>query len=314
MMRVVLKRLAMAVPLFFVVTFLVFALVQLAPVDAATQLAGEQGTPQQIERLRQQLGLDEPLLTRYSSWLGNLFQGDLGQASTLGFQPVTDVIKQRMGVTASLVILAIVMSSTLGGVMGVVAALRPRGIADRIVLGVSMLGISLPQFWIGLVLAVLFGVKLGWLPAVGYVPISDGVLEWFKHLLLPTLALSLQPAAEIARQLRGSLIDVLSTDYILAARARGTPQTVLVMKHALKNAAAPVITIAGFRFSQLAGTAVVIESAFALNGLGTVATRAALTGDVPMVLGIVVLTLLFVLMINLLVDLSYGYFNPRVRT
>jgi peptide/nickel transport system permease protein len=165
-----------------------------------------------------------------------------------------------------------------------------------------------------LVLAYVFAVKLGWLPAVGYVPITEGVAAWFGHLLLPVMALSMQPAAEIARQLRGSLIDVMSTDYILAARARGTPQTVLVIKHALKNAAAPVVTIAGFRFSQLAGTAVVVESAFALNGLGSVATRAAVTGDVPMVLGVVVLTLLFVLLINLVVDLSYGYFNPKVRT
>ena len=314
MMRVVARRLATAVPLFLVVTFLVFALVQLAPVDAATQLAGEQGTPQQIERLRQQIGLDRPLHLRYLRWLGNVLQGDLGQASTLGFQPVTDVIKQRIGVTASLVILAILMSSIVGCAFGVVAALRPRGIADRIVLGLSMLGIALPQFWIGLMLAVVFGVKLGWLPAVGYVSITDGLFGWFEHLLLPAIALSFQPAAEIARQLRGALIDVLSSDYILAARARGTPQGVLVAKHALKNAAAPVVTIAGFRFSQLAGTAVVIESAFALKGLGTVATRAAVTGDVSMVLGIVVLTLLFVLVINLLVDLSYGYFNPRVRT
>jgi peptide/nickel transport system permease protein len=312
--RVVLKRVGTAIPLFLGVTFLVFALVQLAPVDAAKQLAGDQGTPEQIARLREQMGLDQPLWTRYFTWLGHAVHGDLGQASTLGFQPVTEVLRQRLGVTASLVILAILMSSILGALLGVIAALRPRGLVDRFVLGLSMLGISLPQFWIGLVLAYVFAVKLGWLPAVGYVPITEGVAAWFGHLLLPVMALSMQPAAEIARQLRGSLIDVMSTDYILAARARGTPQTVLVIKHALKNAAAPVVTIAGFRFSQLAGTAVVVESAFALNGLGSVATRAAVTGDVPMVLGVVVLTLLFVLLINLVVDLSYGYFNPKVRT
>jgi peptide/nickel transport system permease protein len=217
------------------VTFLVFALVQLAPVDAAKQLAGDNGTPEQIARLRQQLGLDQSLFARYFTWLGHAVHGDLGQASTLGFQPVTEVLRQRLGVTASLVILAIVMSSIIGVLLGVIAALRPGGLVDRVVLGLSMLGISLPQFWIGLVLAYVFAVRLGWLPAVGYVPIGEGVMGWFGHMLLPVLALSIQPAAEIARQLRGSLIDVLSADYILAARARGTPQRVLEKQHHLKN-------------------------------------------------------------------------------
>jgi peptide/nickel transport system permease protein len=314
MLKLLGKRVLSAVPLFFVVTFAVFALVQLGPVTAATALAGDQATPDQIQALNDQLGLQRPIWERYGRWLEHLAHGDFGQALTLGFQPVTDVLVQRMGVTISLVLVAIALSVLVGGALGVIAALRPNGIVDRFVLAQTVLGISLPQFWIGLVLVVVLAVKLGWFPAVGYKPLSVGAVPWFEHIILPAIALSIQPGSEIARQLRGSLIDVLGTDYILAARARGIPTWTLVSKHALKNAAAPVVTITGFRFAQLPGTAVVVEGVFALNGLGSLVTRAALTADTAVVLGVVVLTLVFVLIVNLLVDLSYGYLNPRIRT
>jgi peptide/nickel transport system permease protein len=314
MLKLLGKRLLTAIPLFFAVTFAVFWLISLNPATAATSLAGDQATPEQVAALNAQLGLDQPLWSRYWGWLGHVFQGDFGQAITLGFQPVTDVLLSRIAVTVSLVVAAIVLSLVVGMALGVLAALRPASIVDRFVLGVSVLGISLPQFWIGLLLVVWLSVSLGWLPAVGYTPISEGVIPWAAHIILPVVALSIQPACEIARQLRGSLVDVLSSDYILAARARGTPTLPLVCKHALKNAAAPVATITGYRLAQLPGTAVVVEGVFALNGLGSVVTRAALTSDTAVVLGVVVLTLVFVLIVNLLVDLSYGYLNPRVRT
>ncbi|MGI5129836.1 ABC transporter permease [Pseudonocardia sp. CA-107938] len=314
MLKLLGKRLLTAIPLFFGVTFIVFWLISLNPATAATSLAGDQATPDQIAALNVQLGLDRPLWDRYWGWLSNISHGDFGNAITLGFQPVTDVLLSRVAVTISLVVGAIVLSVVVGMALGIAAAMRPTSLVDRAVLGVSVLGISLPQFWIGLLLVVWLSVQLGWLPAVGYTPITEGVLPWASHILLPVIALSIQPACEIARQLRGSLVDVLSSDYILAARARGTPTLPLVCKHALKNAAAPVATITGFRLAQLPGTAVVVEGVFALNGLGSVVTRAALTSDTAVVLGVVVLTLVFVLIVNLLVDLSYGYLNPRVRT
>jgi peptide/nickel transport system permease protein len=314
MLKLLGKRILTAIPLFFGVTFVVFWLISLNPATAATSLAGDQATPEQIAALKAQLGLDQPLWDRYWGWLTHVFQGDFGQAITLGFQPVTDVLLSRVAVTISLVVGAIVLSLVVGMALGILAAMRPASLVDRAVLGVSVLGISLPQFWIGLLLVVWLSVQLGWLPAVGYTPFTDDPVDWAAHILLPVVALSIQPACEIARQLRGSLVDVLSSDYILAARARGTPTLPLVCKHALKNAAAPVATLTGFRLAQLPGTAVVVEGVFALNGLGSVVTRAALTSDTAVVLGVVVLTLVFVLIVNLLVDLSYGYLNPRVRT
>jgi peptide/nickel transport system permease protein len=314
MLKLLARRLLVTVPLFFGVTFAVFLLVDLSPVTAATSLAGDQATQAQIAALNHQLGLTQSIWERYGHWLDRLFHGDFGQSITLGFQPVTRVLTQRVGVTASLVISAIVLSIVVGSTIGIVAALRPNGLVDRAMLGLSVLGISLPQFWVGLVLVVFFSVKRGWFPAVGYVPIGSGIVPWFKHMILPVVALAIQPAAEISRQLRNSLLDVMGTDYILAARARGTPTLTIVAKHALKNAAAPVVTLTGFRFAQLPGTAVVVEGVFALNGLGSLVTRAALTSDTAVVLGVVVFTLIFVLLVNLLVDLTYGYLNPRVRT
>jgi peptide/nickel transport system permease protein len=311
-MKVVLRRIFVAVPLVLVVSLVVFVLVDLSPGDPAQQLAGESGTPAQAAAIRHQLGLDRPLLSRYGEWLYHLVRGDLGSSITTG-EPVSRVLARRGEVTLWLLLFSLVFAVVIGTLLAVWAAHRPYGIVDRGVLVLSSLGIALPGFWLAVVAILAFAIKLQWLPPLGYVPFSEEPWEWFRHLILPSAVLSVVTGAEITRQLRTSLVDVMGTDYILAARARGISNSRLLFKHAMKNALAPVVTITGYRAAQVLGASVIIDYTFAMNGIGQLAVDASNQGDLPSILGIVVVSLVFVVIVNALVDLSYSYFNPRVR-
>ena len=313
MLKMLGRRILLSIPVLLIVSLLVFALLELAPGDVAVTVAGESASPERIAEVREQLGLNEPFITRYWNWLTDAISGDLGRSLTNGAD-VASTIADRLPVTASLALVTIIMSTVIGLVCGILAALRPKGVVDRVIVTGASIGIAVPSFWAGLVLVLLFAVNRSWFPAIGYAPLTDGWWEWLRHLILPAAALAMLPAAELTQQLRASLTDTMQKDYVLTARAKGMRSRSLVLKHSLKNAAIPVVTVLGFRMAQLLGGTVVIERVFVMPGLGSLAVESVLSRDLVVVQGIVVFTTLIVIASNLLVDASYGYFNPKVRS
>ena len=307
------RRVASIVPVMLIVSFLTFSLTYLVPGDAASVAAGESATPEQIELVRQQLGLDRPFFVQYASWLLQVVRGDLG-TSLLSSRPVLDSLIDALPVTLSLTVLALLLAVVAGLTLGIVAGLRPGTTVDRLSTAIATLGISMPSFWLGLILVSVFAVQLGLAPVAGYVPIAEGgIVAWFQHLLLPAVALGTVTAAEVTRQTRAGVVDVTEQDYIRTAVAKGLPRHLVVVKHTLKNAAIPVVTVLGLQASALIGGAIVIERIFAIPGLGTLAIDSVINQDFPVVQGFVLMITLFVLLVSFLVDTSYLYFNPKVR-
>ncbi|WP_448638445.1 ABC transporter permease [Geodermatophilus sp. URMC 63] len=295
------------------VSMIVFSLQLLIPGDPAVRLAGEAPTPEQIEAVRETLGLNDPFLYRYVEWLGGLVQGDMG--TSLGTTAsVGDLIAGRLPVSISLIFVTLLFALLIGVPAGVVAGMRHGSVMDRLVTGVSSLGLAVPNFWVAGVLITIFAISTRWLPANGYVPISDGLGQWFSHLILPAAALSLAFAAEIARQTRASLASVWRADYVRTARAKGLSGGSILFKHAGKNAAVPVATVIGIQLAQLIGGTVVIEQVFALPGIGQLVLQSVFNSDFPVVQGVVMVSAVAVLLVNFTVDVSYLYFNPKLRS
>ncbi|MEU6073787.1 ABC transporter permease [Micromonospora sp. NPDC047074] len=313
MLRYAGRRLLAAIPLLFVVPLLVFALIELAPGDPAVILAGDEPTPERVEAIREELNLNDPVLLRYLMWIGDVVRGDLG-TSFLSDQTVTELLTRRMATTLSLVLVAMIFAIVLGATLALVATLRSGGIVDRIVNGFASISIAIPGFWFGLVLASVFAVGLQMFPAFGYQPLSDGFWPWLSHLILPGIALGLLPAAEVTLQLRSALGQVMKTDYVLNAEAKGLSRSSVVFKHSLKNACIPVITVLGFRVAEVLAGSVTIEMIYNMPGLGRTAVEAVQGRDVPVLLGFVLFSTTIVVLVNLIVDISYGYFNPKVRS
>lgn len=312
MLAVVGKRLLSVVPLFLLVTIISYGLIELVPGDAAAALAGDNARPEDIVALRKHLGLDAPLVLRYLRFLGRVLSGDLG-SSVRNSQAVSRTILDRAQATVSLVLVALLIAIVVALFVGTLAAVRPGGWLDRlIVVGVTA-AMAIPSFLIGVLLITYFAVNRTWLPATGYEPFGGGVLEWIKHVILPATALAVVPGAELTRQVRGAMRDTLELDYVRTARAKGLRPSKVLVKHAGKNAAVPVVTVLGLQAGRLLGGAAVIETVFAFPGIGSLAIQAVQTGDVSLVQGIVLLGSGAVLLINLLVDLSYAYFNPKLR-
>jgi peptide/nickel transport system permease protein len=307
-----LRRLLFVVPILFLVSILVFSFVLLIPGDPAVTLAGDNPTPEQISQIRDKLGLNDPILTQYGHWVGHIVRGDLGDSLFTG-RPVWKSIKERLPVTISLAGLSLLFALIIAVPAGIIAAVnRGRWIDSLTTVGAS-LGLAMPSFWLGLILVLVFGLRLGWLPATGFISISDSPWEWFKHLVLPAVTLGAAAAAETTRQLRASLSDVLDEDYVRTARAKGLGWRSVVFKHGMKNAAIPVITVVGFQVAFLLGGSVIVEQLFALPGLGGLAIRAVLDRDVPVIQGIVMFAATIVIAVNLVVDMLYGLLNPKVR-
>ncbi|TQM11359.1 ABC transporter permease [Pseudonocardia kunmingensis] len=305
------RRFLVAVPLLFVVvSFGVFALVDLAPGDAAVALAGETATAEDVARVRTALGLDQPVLQRYGSWLGGVVTGDLGTSLTRR-QDVGELVASRIPPTLSLALVALGLAVVISLTLGTLAAVRAGSVLDRAVAVFTAAGIALPQFWVGLLLVLAFSLYLGWLPATGYTPLTENAGGWLSHLLLPALALAWLPAAELTRHVRSATAEVLVRDHILTARAKGLLTGRIVTRHVLRNAGIPVITVLGTRIAQLLGGTVVIETVFGIQGLGSLTVDAVLSRDMPVILGVVALATGVVLVINYLVDLSYGVIDPR---
>jgi peptide/nickel transport system permease protein len=306
------KRIAFVPVTLLIVSFAVFGLLFIVPGDPAVTLAGDSPTAERIAEIRELLGTDRPLGEQYVDWLRNAVSGDLGR-SLHTRQAVTTVIMQRVPATASLLGLSMVLATLSSIVLGITAALHHNGWPDRVIQAVMGLGVAVPSFWIGLMLVYVFALKLGWLPAIGYVAVTDDPVEWLRHLLLPAMALSLATTPELVRQLRAAMLDALQEDYVRAARARGYGEARIAGKHALKNAAIPVVTVLGTQLGILVGGAAIIEKVFGIAGVGSLAVDSVFSRDLPLVQGVVVVTTIAVLVVNLLVDVSYGYFNPRVR-
>lgn len=309
----VVRRLGLAFPLVLLVSFVIFVLVDLTPGDRAIAVAGADATPEQIAVVRNRLGLDQPMFVRYFDWITDAMRGDLG-TSWRSSEDVTSILARRLPVTLSLTTVTLAIVVVLAVMLGVSAALRPGGFVDRVITGVCAAAIAAPPFWLAMILILTLSLNRGWFPALGYEPLSSGVGTWLRHLMLPAAALASTPAAELALQLKSSLVDVMGRDYVLSARAKGLSASKVVLKHALKNALIPVVTVLGYRAAQLLGGTAVIEAVFALRGLGELAVSSTLGGDMPVLLGLVLLTTFVVVCVNLLVDLSYLYFDPKART
>lgn len=312
MVRVAVGRLASAVPLILLITLGTFVLGQLMPGDQAYAVAGPDATPEEVDQVRRDLHLEDAPPVRYARWLGDAVTGDLG-VSAATRRPVADELRRRWPVTASLGLVALTLSLGLGIPIGVAQGLRPGSWLDRALLALVSVGLAAPAFWLATLLVYLLAVQRQWLPALGYAELGDSPVEWLRHLLMPALTLAVVGAAEIARQLRAALVDVLQQDHIRAATARGLSPRVVVGKHALRNASLPVLTIVGLRIGQLLAGAVVVEEIFELHGLGSYALDAILNQDFAVVQGVVLLTAVVVVASNLLVDVLYHWANPKGR-
>ena len=295
-----------------VVAFVVFLLLYLTPGDPAAILAGDAATSEDIARVREALGLNAPFLERFGQWIWRLLHGDLG-ISIFTRLPVTELIGQRIGPTLSLTLCTLVVSVLVAVPLGVVAAARAGGWIDRAVMAFSVGGFSVPVFVLAYVLIYLFSIQLEWLPVQGYRPLGDGVWEWARHLVLPSIALGTVYIALIARMTRASMLDVLSQDYVRTAQAKGLAPHAVLLGHALKNAAVPIVTVVGIGVALLIGGAIVTETVFALPGIGRLTVDAILRRDYPVIQGVVLIFSAAYVLINLAVDLSYMLFDPRIR-
>jgi peptide/nickel transport system permease protein len=312
MARLLLRRVASLVPLLFIVSVLVFGLLVMLPGDPAHAIAGDQATPSQVAAIRTSLGLDRPLVVQYGHWVGGVLRGDLGH-SVIGNYPVRNAIATRAPVTISLVGAGLFLSVVIGIPLGAFAASRPRGVVDRLVTFGASAGVAVPNFWLGLVLLWLFTAVVHWFPPTGYVGLAADPVGWLRHLALPAVTLGAVGAAEILCQTRAAVGEALQQDYVRALRAKGLRRPAVVGKHALKNGMIPVVTVLGLQVSRLFGLSVIVEQIFGLPGLGSLAIQSVFKRDVPVIQGVVLVVTVAVLLTNLLVDLSYGYFNPKVR-
>jgi peptide/nickel transport system permease protein len=309
--KYILRRLLVLVPTWFAIGLLAFFLIRLAPGDPAAIILGTEGLAG-IEQVHQRLGLDRPLLVQLGSWMAGAARGDLGDSFFLG-RSVAEAIFERIPVTLSLAFLSIGFAVFIGVPLGIVAALRPNSARDTSIMGLSLLGLSLPEFFTGLILIYVFSVALGWMPAGGYEPLSAGLLAWARHLLMPGFALGFLQSALIARMTRSSMLEVLGSDYVRTARAKGLWETRVIWKHALRNAILPVITVVGMVFALLLSGAFITEVLFRLPGAGNLIISAVKRRDYPIVQGGLLVFSTAVLVINMVVDLLYVYIDPRIK-
>ena len=306
------RRVLATIPVMAIVALFVFSLLYLAPGDPAAIIAGDQATPEDVERIRISLGLDQPFVVRFGNWIWQILHGDLG-TSIFANQPVTHMIAQRIEPTVSLMVLTLIISVLIAVPLGVVAAWRQGSLIDRMVMVFAVLGFSVPVFVMGYILAYLFALELDWLPVQGFVSITDGFWPFLRCLIMPAVALGLIYIALIARITRATMLDVLSQDYVRTAKAKGLGQRQILFVHALKNAAVPIVTVIGIGVALLISGTVVTESVFALPGLGRLTVDAILRRDYPIIQGVVLLFSFVYVLVNLAVDLLYTLFDPRIR-
>jgi peptide/nickel transport system permease protein len=312
MTGIIVSRLLSALPILLIVSLITFAMIHLIPGDPAAAIAGLSATPEQIANIRHDLGLDQPLATQFVRWYANLLHGDLGRSLLLG-QPVLEATLFRLPVTIGLSLYALVITLVIGLVTGVLAALRQNTWVDQAAMMFAMIGISLPNFYLGLLMIILFAVDLGWLPSGGYVSLWDNPLGWLAGMTMPAVSLALLLAGLLARITRSTMLEVLRQDYIRTARAKGLPRRLVVVKHALSNALIPIVTVIGIIVSLLISGSVVTETLFSIPGVGQLLTQAVLNRDYPMVQGGLLIVTALLVLVNIGVDVIYAFLDPRVR-
>ena len=306
------RRTIAVIPVMIVVATMAFILIHLAPGDPASVIAGPYAAQEDVAKLRTQLGLDEPLPMQLVKWYGRLLRGDLGNSIFLR-RPVLEAVIDRLEPTLLLTSWATLIAVLIGVPAGVVSARFHNSALDQTFMGLALVGLSIPNFLLGLIMVLVFGVWLGWLPVAGYVPLDEGVWRNVRSLLMPSVSLGLVQSALIARITRSSMLDVLREQYILAGRSKGLSERVVIYKHALKNAIIPTLTVVGITFAILIGGAVVIETVFNIPGLGRLIISAVLRRDYPVVQGVVLLIAVAYTLVNLAVDLAYLALDPRIR-
>jgi len=312
MLAYVVRRLVATVFVMTFVAFFVFSLLYLTPGDPAATIAGDLATADDIARIHRQLGLDDPFLVRFVHWAWGVLQGDLG-TSIFTNLPVTTLIAQRVGPTVSLTVMALIITLSFAIPLGVLAASKVGSWIDRLVMVVAVLGFSVPSFVLAYMLILCFSVWLGWLPVQGYASLSEGFAPFIEHLILPSIALGLIYGALIARITRAAMLEVLSQDYIRTAQAKGLTEGKVLVGHALRNAAIPIVTVIGIGIALLIGGVIVTETVFAIPGIGRLTVDAILRRDYPIIQGVTLILSAVYVVINLLVDMSYTFFDPRVR-
>ncbi len=312
MLGYIIRRLLATIPVIGIVALFVFSLLYLTPGDPAAVIAGDIATVDDIERIRHKLGLDQPFVTRFWTWAAAVLQGDLG-ISIFTNLPVTQLIGQRIEPTLSLALLTLIIAVLVAVPMGVVAAWKAGKLVDRLVMLFSVAGFSIPVFVLAYLLIYLFAVELDWLPVQGYTPLRDGFWPWLSHLILPSLALGTIYIALIARITRATMLEVLAQDYVRTAHAKGLAPSAVLMGHALKNAAVPIVTVIGIGIALLISGVVVTESVFAIPGVGRLTVDAIIRRDYPIIQGVILLFSAVYVFVNLAVDLSYRFFDPRIQ-
>ncbi|MEO1987109.1 MAG: ABC transporter permease [Martelella sp.] len=306
------RRLLSALPVLFVVSLVSFVIITIVPGDVTAEIAGSDSTDAQRAEIRERLGLDQPMLTQAIHWYGRLLHGDLGDSYLLN-KTVAEAVLERLPVTLSLAGIALVLAVVMGVLLGILAAIKHDSWLDQGAMSVALFGLSIPDFWFGLILISVFAVGLGWLPTGGYVPASESVIGWVRSMTLPALALAITQMGVVARMTRSSMLEVMSQDYIRTARAKGMRRRTVIFKHALRNALVPIITVVGVMTGVLLGGAVVIESVFSLPGVGRLIIGAIQRRDYPIIQGGLLITAATFVFVNILVDLAYGWLDPRVR-
>jgi len=308
----IIRRLLGVIPVLVLVAIAAFLLIHLVPGDPAMVMLGNDATPQQIQQLRTQLGLDRSLPEQFVLWLREVLRGNLGESIFLG-RPVTQALLERLPATMQLAVLSLIFSLLIGIPSGLIAAVWQNTRWDQLVMATAIGGISVPSFWLGLALMLVFSVQLGWLPSGGYTPLWEDAWQGLRTLMLPAVSLGFMQAALIARMTRSSMLEVLRQDYVRTARSRGVGRWLVILKHAFKNAMIPVITTIGTAFGVLLGGAVVVEIVFTFPGLGRLVVLAVQRRDYPLAQGALLLTSVIYVAVNLAVDLLYGVFDPRIK-
>lgn len=309
--QILLLRLAYAVPVTLCATFVIYGLIQLVPGDPAITLAGEFPRPEDIERIRQLYKLDQPWVLQYLFWLEGAVQGDLGTSLNSGV-PVSDIVLNAFPTTLLVVVMALTLSILIGVPLGVISAIRPGFPSGMIARDISSLGVSIPNFWVAMLLVYYFSLNLRWFPATGAVPLSESYERALWHAALPAIALSVGGMAEIARQLRSALVEMLNSQFVRTLYAKGLPIRSIVWKHGLKNVSVNLLTVVGLQFNRLLGATVIVEAVFALPGIGSALATAAINKDFPIIQGMVLVVVLLVISINLIVDILCSAFDPRL--
>lgn len=313
MLGYIFKRIFMTIPVMVVVALFVFLLLRLSPGDPAAVIAGDYATAEDVQKIREKLGLSEPIVVQFVTWLGSLIQGDLG-TSIFSNKPVTELIAQRLEPTLMLALTTIIFSILVAVPLGTIAAFRAGSWIDRLVMLFSVGGFSIPVFVLGYILIYYFSITWRILPVQGYrSPFEDGILPFIQHIILPTLTLSVIYIALLARMTRASVMEVLEEDYIRTARAKGLSEVKILMRHALGNAAVPIVTVIGIGIALLIGGVVVTESVYNIPGLGRLVLDAVLARDYPIIQGLILFFSLIYVLLNLIIDLTYTLFDPRIK-